>query len=104
MMSDIVEKIVNEQYDLYDKAREEYRKVIREQAAEIERLREYRLKYQDAAESAMLANSEIERLREALKHNQRPEGETLDGVIAWIKSDSQRLDMTLFKLQQKDSE
>jgi len=36
---DIVEQTLNEQHDVYAKAREEYRKVIQQQRDEIERLR-----------------------------------------------------------------
>lgn len=36
-------------------------------------------------------NGEIERLRAALRRIQRPEAETIDGVIKWIKEDAERL-------------
>ena len=37
---DIVERTLNEQHDVYAKAREEYRRVIEQQRDEIERLRD----------------------------------------------------------------
>lgn len=36
-------------------------------------------------------DDEIRRLRAALERKQRPEAETIDGVIAWIKEDAERL-------------
>ena len=46
-MTDIVEQTLNEQHDVYAKAREEYRKVIQQQRDEIERLREAFQNYMD---------------------------------------------------------
>jgi hypothetical protein len=36
-------------------------------------------------------DAEIKQLREALQRKQRPEAETIDGVIEWIKEDADRL-------------
>jgi len=44
---DTAAKMLNEQYDVYEKAREEYRKKIAEQALEIERLRAALLAFAD---------------------------------------------------------
>lgn len=55
----------------------------------------------EACQDAFDAADEIERLREtvrslraALERRQRPEAETIDGVIAWIKEDAERLAKT----------
>lgn len=49
-----------------------------------------------------VAEKEAERLRAALERKQRPEAETIDGVIAWIKEDAERLAKVRAALGEKE--
>lgn len=67
--------------------------------AEIDRVKQL---YMEAEIKAAAHLNEIERLRAALERKQRPEAETIDGVIAWIKEDADRLSKTHAALGEKE--
>lgn len=59
-------------------------------------------KYYEGGKWLHEAASEIQRLRVALERKQRPEAETIDGVIAWIKEDAERLAKARTALGEKE--
>ena len=74
-----------------------------ESADEIERLRRenQELKLQYLSDQGQWIE-ETGRLRVALERKQRPEAETIDGVIAWIKEDAERLAKARAALGEKE--
>lgn len=108
-MTDVVERLNEAMFDIKDRTRinpdlwNPLALAICDATDEIKRLRteNQELKLQYLSDQGQWIE-ETGRLRVALERKQRPEAETIDGVIAWIKEDAERLAKARTALGEKE--